>query len=40
MKCPAIVLTLLLVCLFGEVIPAHEAELASESTGVSEPSLL
>ena len=40
MKCPDIVLTLLLVCLIGEVIPAHEAELASESTGVSEPSLL
>lgn len=40
MKCPDIVLILLLVCLFGEVIPAHEAELASESTGVSEPSLL
>ena len=40
MKCPAIVLTLLLVCLFGEVIPAQEAVLASESTGVSEPSLL
>ena len=40
MKCPDTVLTLLLVCLIGEVIPAHEAELASESTGVSEPSLL
>ena len=40
MKCPDIVLILLLVCLIGEVIPAHEAELASESTGVSEPSLL
>lgn len=40
MKCPDIVLTLLLVCLIGEVIPAHEAELASESIGVSEPSLL
>ena len=40
MKCQGIVLALLLVCLVGEVRPAHRAELASESTGVSEPSLL